>query len=104
MDKKVLTLAVRPPLDPNQKLIDMLRETLREAKEGKIQALGIAVGKMSDDDGSDNGRCTETVLSASDGWYHTLATAVAGLAFRLNYERYVQGGMIPPSELTEQDE
>jgi hypothetical protein len=100
--KKILELAVRQPLAPNQKLIDLLRDVLKEAKAGKIHALGIAVGTV--DENGDNGRSSETILSASDGWYHTLAAAVGGLAFRLNYERYTQGSKIPPSELTEQDE
>ena len=40
--KKVLELAVKQPLAPNQTLIDLLREVLKEAKAGHIHALGIA--------------------------------------------------------------
>lgn len=89
---------------PNQRLIDLLRETLKEAKEGKVHALGIAIGKVDESENAEGGRCTETVLSASDGWYHTLATAVGGLAFRLNYERYSQGSKLPPGHLEDNDE
>jgi hypothetical protein len=91
-------------LAPNQRLIDLLRETLKDAKDGKIHALGIAVGRVDESDGADAGRCTETVLSASDGWHHTLACAVGGLAFRLNYERYTQGNIIPTAKMDEADE
>jgi hypothetical protein len=104
MSKRIELRALPRALDPNQKLIDLLRETLREAKEGKIHAIGIAIGKVDTGENAEGGRCTETVLSASDGWYHTLATAVGGLAFRLNYERYTQGSMLPPGKLDETDE
>jgi hypothetical protein len=91
-------------LDPNQKLINLVREVLKDAKEGKIHALGIAVGRVDDGAGSDNGRCTETVFAASDGWHHTLATAVNGMAFRLNYERYSQGSQLPVADMGDTDE
>jgi hypothetical protein len=102
--KNVLTLAVKPPNAPNEKIIDLLREALKDAKAGKIHAIGIALGTIDEGEGSDAGRCTETVLSASDGWHHTLSTAVSGLAFRLHHERYTQGSAIPPAKLDETDE
>lgn len=100
--KKVLNLVAPQPGAPNEKVIKALREVLKDAKEGKVQAIGIAVA-LHDPDG-DGGRSTETILSAADGWYHSLSTAVNGLAFRLHYERYTQGGVIPPTEITDQDE
>jgi hypothetical protein len=102
MGKKVLTLAVKPPNAPNQRVIDCLREALKDAKAGKIQAIGIAAA-LIDPDG-DGGRSTETILIAADGWYHSLATVVGGLAFRLNYERYTQGNSLLPAKLDETDE
>jgi hypothetical protein len=41
--KKVLNLLPPRPGTPNEKVIKALRETLKEAKEGKIQAIGIAI-------------------------------------------------------------
>lgn len=89
---------------PNEKVINALREALRDAKEGKVQCVGIALGIVDESPDADAGRSTETILSASDGWYHTLSTAVNGMAFRLNYERYNQGCSIPMAKLTGDDE
>jgi hypothetical protein len=104
MDNKPELKTIPRVLDPNQKLINLVREVLKDAKEGKIHALGIAVGRVDDNAGSDNGRCTETICAASDGWLHTLATAVNGLAFRMNYERYSQGSKLPVAEMDDKDE
>jgi hypothetical protein len=103
-EKKILNLAIKQPLSPNDKVIQLLREALKDAKEGKVQAVGLALAITDTDPDSDNGRATETVLSASDGWYHSLTAAVNGLAFRLNYERYTQGATLPDSKLDESDE
>jgi hypothetical protein len=100
--KKVLNLVAPQPNMPNESIITVLRETLKEARAGKVQAIGIAVALI--DPGNDGGRSTETILSAAEGWHHSLAAAVNGLSFRLNHERYVQGGFLPPTELTTQDE
>lgn len=98
-------LAVIPRMNaPNEKVIHVLREALKDAKQGKIQCIGIAVGLVSTAPESDGGRCTETYLSSADGWYHTLATGVNGLAFRLNHERYMHGATIPPTMLSDEDE
>jgi hypothetical protein len=88
--------------DANERVVRALREALKEAKEGKIQAVGIAVACY--DPGGDAGRSTETILSAGEGWYHSLAAAVAGLAFRLQYERFTSGMTLPETKLTEDDE
>jgi hypothetical protein len=88
--------------DVNERVVTALRATLKEAKEGKIHAVGIAVACV--DPGNDGGRSTETILSAGEGWYHSLACAVNGLAFRLNYERYTQGDKLPDPVLEETDE
>jgi hypothetical protein len=104
MGKKVLTLAVKPPNAPNQRIIDCLREALKEAREGKVQACGIALAVVDEGNDADGGRATETILSFTPGWAHSLATAVNGMAFRLNYERYTQGNSLPPAKLDETDE
>jgi hypothetical protein len=96
---KIVT-PIRP--DVNQRVVDALREALKEAKEGRIQAVGIAIA-CYDPDG-DAGRSTETVLSSADGWYHSLAAAVGGLAFRLQFERYTAGTKLPDPKLDETDE
>jgi hypothetical protein len=96
---KIVT-PIRPEV--NQRIVDALREALKEAKEGRIQAVGIAIACF--DPGGDAGRSTETVLSSADGWYHSLAAAVGGLAFRLQYERYTQGTKLPDPKLDETDE
>ena len=96
---KIVT-PIRPEV--NQRIVDALREALKEAKEGRIQAVGIAIACF--DPGGDAGRSTETVLSSADGWYHSLAAAVGGLAFRLQYERYTQGTKLPDPKIDETDE
>lgn len=95
-------LPVKP--DVCEGVVKALRGALKEAKEGKIQAVGIAIAIRDTSGEGDNGRSTETILSAADGWYHSLATAVNGLAFRLNYERYTQGTATPYPEIGEEDE
>jgi hypothetical protein len=89
MDKKELkTVAkIKPPV--NERVVTALRAALKEAKEGRIQAVGIAIACL--DPEGDAGRSTETILSSADGWYHSLSCAISGLAFRMQYERYVQG-------------
>jgi hypothetical protein len=89
---------------PNERIIALLRETLRDAKAGKIQAIGVAVACTSDAPDADLGRTTETIMSYTEGWAHSLACAVNGLAFRLNHERYSQGCALPDPKLTEEDE
>ena len=100
--KKVINLIPPTPNAPNEKVIKALRETLKEAKEGRVQAVGIAVALI--DPEGDGGRATETILSAADGWHHSLATAVCGLAFRLQYERFIAGGILPDTTLEDNDE
>lgn len=89
---------------PNERIIMLLREALRDAKAGKLQAIGVAIACASDAPDADLGRTTETVLSYTPGWAHSLACAVNGLAFRLNYERYTQGSALPDPKLTDEDE
>jgi hypothetical protein len=103
-EKSVPALSTVAPIKPdvNEKVVTALRHALKEAKEGKIQAIGIAICIL--DPGNQDGRATETVLSAADGWYHSLACAVAGLAFRLHYERYTQGSILADPKLEDTDE
>ena len=100
--KKVINLVVPVPDAPNEKIVKILRETLKEAKAGSIQAIGIAIAVV--DPGNDGNRATETILSSADGWHHSLAAAVGGLNFRLHHERYVAGGTLPSPEITKDDE
>jgi hypothetical protein len=96
--------AIPRALEPNQKIINLLRECLRDAKEGRVHALGLAVAVVSDDPDSDGARATESILSYTPGWAHSLACAVNGLAFRLNYERYAHGSPLPVAEMKPDDE
>ena len=96
--------AIPRALEPNQRIINVLRECLRDAKEGKVHAIGIAVAMISDDPDADLGRGTESVLSYTPGWAHSLACAVNGLAFRMNYERYAHGSALPVAEMSDKDE
>lgn len=88
--------------DTNERVITALRAALKEAKEGRIQAIGLAISVL--DPAVDGGRSTETILVSSEGWYHSLSAAVNGLAFRLNYERYSQGYKMPDPTVEENDE
>jgi hypothetical protein len=92
------------PIKPvaNERVVAALRAALKDAKEGKAQAVGIAIAILDPD--GDNGRSTETILSAADGWRHSLSCAVNGLAFRLNHERYYGGHVTSDPELDEGDE
>jgi hypothetical protein len=96
--------AIPSALEPNQRIIDLLREVLRDAKEGKVHAIGIAVASVSEDPEVDLGRAIETVLSYTPGWAHSLGCAVNGLAFRLNYEHYSRGSTLPDPKLMDEDE
>jgi hypothetical protein len=96
--------AIPRALQPNAKIINVLRECLRDAKEGKVHAIGIAVVMVSDDPDADLGRGTESVLSYTPGWAHSLSCAVNGLAFRLNYERYARGSPVPVADMGDTDE
>jgi hypothetical protein len=102
MTKKDLNVVTPIKPEVNEKVVTALRAALKEAKEGKIQAVGIAIACLDPD--GDAGRSTETILSAADGWYHSLTTAVCGLAFRMQYERYVQGARMPDPKVEEEDE
>jgi hypothetical protein len=96
--------AIPRALEPNPKIINLLREVLKDAKEGKVHAIGIAVAMTSDEPDADLGRATESVLSYTPGWAHSLACAVNGLAFRLNHERYAHGSSLPVAEMKDDDE
>ena len=98
---KIKTVTPIKP-DANERVVTALREALKEAKEGHIRAVGIAIARY--DPQGDGGRSTETILSAGEGWYHSLSAAVNGLAFRLNYERYTQGSSIPLTKLPDNEE
>jgi hypothetical protein len=89
---------------PNERIIALLREALRDAKAGKIQAIGVVVACTSDAPDADLGRSTESILSYTPGWAHSLACAVNGLAFRLNHERYTQGCALADPKFTDEDE
>lgn len=102
MGKKELKVVAQIKPIVCEKVVTALRAALKEAKEGKIQAVGIAVAVI--DPGSDGGRATETILSHADGWCHSLSCAVNGLAFRLNYERYSKGHRMPDPEVEDSDE
>jgi hypothetical protein len=102
MAAKIINIVAPIKPDVNERVVTALRAALKEAKEGKIQAVGIAIACL--DPGNDDGRSTETILSAADGWYHSLSCAVNGLAFRLNYERYIQGHQMPDPSTEEGDE
>lgn len=96
--------AIPRALEPNENIINALRECLRDAKEGKVHAIGIAVAMVSDNPDADGARATESILSFTPGWAHSLACAVNGLAFRLNHERYAHGSAIPVAEMKPDDE
>jgi hypothetical protein len=96
--------AIPRALEPNERIIALLRETLRDAKEGRIHAIGVAVAMTSDHPDADLGRATESILSYTPGWAHSLACAVNGLAFRLNHERYAHGSSLPVGEMKDDDE
>jgi hypothetical protein len=89
---------------PNERIIELLRETLREAKAGKIQAIGIAIACTTDDPDADLGRHNETIMSYTAGWRHSLVAAINGLAFRCAYERYAGGAPLPDPKLNDEDE
>jgi hypothetical protein len=89
---------------PNERIIELLRATLREAKAGKIQAIGIAIACTTDDPDADLGRSNETIMSATDGWRASLVAAINGLAFRCAYERYAAGTPLPDPKLNDEDE
>ena len=90
------------PGAPNERIIELVREVLRDAKSGKIQAVSMAVSLINPD--GDGGRCTETVISHSEGWAHTNSAAVSGLWMRLHYERYAKGNVLPEPKLSDEDE
>jgi hypothetical protein len=96
--------AISLALAPNEKIIALLREALRDAKEGKVHAIGVAIATTSDNPEADGARATESILCCTPGWAHSLATAVNGLSFRLNHERYVQGDTLPAPKLEDSDE
>jgi hypothetical protein len=102
MDKKELKTVAKIKPDVNERVVTALRAALKEAKEGRIQAVGIAIACL--DPEGDAGRSTETILSSADGWYHSLSCAINGLAFRMQYERYVQGVVMPNPKIEDGDE
>lgn len=93
-------VAIKPSVNAN--VVTALRAALKEAKEGQIQAVGIAIARY--DPEGDGGRSTETILSAGEGWFHSLAAAVGGLAFRMSYERFTNGRSLPDPKIEATDE
>jgi hypothetical protein len=100
---KVVSLSVKP-VAPNEQVISLLRDLLKEAKEGKIQGIGVACACVDSSPGSDAGKATETIIMFSDGWSHTTSAAVSALWMRINFERYANGTSIPAGIVTDDDE
>lgn len=84
---------------PNEDIITVLRETLRDAKAGKIQAIGIACGVVDEED--EEGRASITYCKYTVGWVDALNSAVGSLFFRV-FDRDRTTIKIP--DLTEEDE
>jgi len=99
---KILELKLPQPGDPNQRVVAILREALKDAKAGRIQGVGIGAACVDAD--GDGCRSTETYIAYADGWAHSTSAAVAGLFTRLNVERYQQGSALPAGKLTDEDE
>jgi hypothetical protein len=94
-DPKVSRLGVVPaiPGSPNERIIQLLREALKEARDGKVQGIGLALTLI--EPGGDGGRSCESIIAYTDGWAHSTSAAVSGLWMRMHYERYAQGTAIP---------
>lgn len=103
-ESNVHTLSVAPGPQPNQRIIDALREALRDAKEGKIQGIAIALAVVDANSDADGGRSTESIVVNTKGWEHSISAAVSTLWMRLNYERYIAGAAVPPPKLDDTDE
>lgn len=101
MTSNPIKLVVPPPGAPNAKVIQLLREALHDARKGRIQAIGLALGCV--DPEGDGGRSTETIIAYADGWAHTTAAAIGGLWTRFHLERYDQGHVLPPGAVDEND-
>jgi hypothetical protein len=100
--KKVLNLVPPPKSEVNERLVNILRETLRDAKAGKIQGIGIALAVV--DIGNDENRANESIISYTDGWGHSTLASIAGLNHRVFHERYAAGAPLPPPDLKDDDE
>lgn len=88
---------------PNERIITILREMLRDAKEGKVQGIAIAVA-IYDPTSVENKQATENNISHSDGYEYATRVALENLKIRI--ARHVESISIdvdaPP--LTDGDE
>lgn len=101
---KVKKLEVVAKDAPNPKIVEFLREALKDAKAGRVQGIGIALAVISDDESSDSGRATETIMTYTPGWAAVTGMAIQGMAFRILFERYSNGMPLPSPKLDDTDE
>lgn len=89
---------------PNEKIVTMLREMLREAKQGRVQGIAIAVA-IYDPTSLENKQSTENNYAFSIGYEYATHVALDNLKNRIHgyIEDYsVEIDEMPP--LTDEDE
>ena len=102
---KVIPIGVVPNAapKPNEGIIRVLRECLKEAKAGKIQGLAIAMA-VYNPDSLENKQSTENNICNSDGYDYATRVALHNLCLRI--DRIIESYSVQTevSPLTEEDE
>lgn len=88
---------------PNDKIIEIARKILRDAKSGKIQGLAYTAA-VYDTTSPENKQTTENDLDFTSGWYFAMRAAIQNLGYRI--ERYAWDGVVDLEDkpLTDEDE
>lgn len=99
---KLYKLVTPPKHPPNESIITRLRECLRDAKLGRIQAIMIAMAIVDDD--VENQQATENVITIPDDWHQAAASAFVGLCARMYSIRQEQSASVDKPIITDEDE
>ena len=101
--KKVINLIPPTPRsEVNERIVNVLRECLRDAKAGKIQGIGIALAVIDTD--NDDNRANDSIITYTNGWAHSTLASIAGMHHRAFHERYAAGAPMPEPDLKDDDE
>ena len=99
----ILTVHTGETAAPNEDIITVCRELLKDAKSGKIQGIGVALAVHEPLSG-EHMTSTMSIRKFAPGYYYATRTAIDNMQFRGKLDAYNDGGNTNGPELTEDDE
>jgi hypothetical protein len=89
---------------PNERIIERVRELLKDCKSGRVQGLAIGVAIYAPDEPNTNYRLTENVFCYTDTWKHQTFVAACSIHRRAYDDILGASEPVPTTPLTDGDE